>query len=39
MPWSSRVVEGSVNRFKMLECQTDGRAAFPLLRKRVLLVR
>jgi transposase len=38
MPWSSGVVEGNVNRLKMLKRQTFGRAAFPLLRKRVLLV-
>jgi hypothetical protein len=39
MPWSSGVVEGNVNRVKMLKRQTYGRAAFPLLRKRVLLVK
>ena len=38
MPWSSGVVEGNVNRLKMLKRQTFGRAAFPLRRKRVLLV-
>ena len=38
MPWSSGVVEGNVNRVKMLKRQTYGRASFPLLRKRVLLV-
>ena len=38
MPWSSGVVEGNANRVKMLKRQTYGRAAFPLLRKRVLLV-
>jgi transposase len=38
MPWNSGVVEGNVNRVKMLKRQTYGRAAFPLLRKRVLLV-
>jgi transposase len=38
MTWSSGVVEGNVNRLKMLKRQTYGRAAFPLLRKRVLLV-
>jgi hypothetical protein len=38
MPWSSGVVEGNVNRVKMLKRQTYGRAAFPRLRKRVLLV-
>jgi transposase len=38
MNWSSGVVEGNVNRVKMLKRQTYGRAGFPLLRKRVLLV-
>jgi transposase len=38
MTWSSGVVEGNVNRLKMLKRQTYGRAASPLLRKRVLLV-
>ena len=43
MPWNSGVVEGNVNRtFKMIKRQMYGRAAFPqafpLLRKRVLLV-
>jgi transposase len=37
MPWSSGVVEGNVNRIKMLKRQMYGRATFPLLRKRVLL--
>ena len=37
MTWSSGVVEGNVNRLKMLKRQTYGRAAFSLLRKRVLL--
>jgi transposase len=37
MPWSSGVVEGNVNRLKMLKRQTYGRASFALLRKRVLL--
>jgi Transposase len=37
MPWSSGVVEGTVNRIKMLKRQMYGRATFPLLRKRVLL--
>ena len=36
-PWSSGVVEGNVNRVKMLKRQTYGRAGFLLLRKRVLL--
>jgi transposase len=37
MPWSSGVVEGNVNRLKMLKRQMYGRATFGLLRKRVLL--
>jgi transposase len=37
LPWSSGVVEGNVNRIKMLKRQMYGRASFPLLRKRVLL--
>ncbi|MFF4306902.1 transposase [Streptomyces sp. NPDC001601] len=36
-PWYSGVVEGHVNRIKMLRRQTFGRARFVLLRKRVLL--
>ncbi|HEY9368295.1 MAG TPA: hypothetical protein VIU94_07580, partial [Streptomyces sp.] len=37
LPWSSGVVEGHVNRIKMLKRQMHGRAGFDLLRKRVLL--
>ncbi|MFC9057260.1 transposase [Streptomyces sp. NPDC057074] len=37
LPWSSGVVEGHVNRIKMLKRQMFGRAGFDLLRKRVLL--
>jgi transposase len=37
LPWSSGVVEGNVNRLKMLKRQMYGRASFELLRKRVLL--
>ena len=37
LPWSSGIVEGNVNRLKMIKRQMYGRAAFPLLRKRVLL--
>lgn len=37
LPWSSGVVEGHVNRIKMLKRQMYGRAGFELLRKRVLL--
>src|SRR5260370_4889847 len=36
LPWSSGVVEGTVNRIKMIKRQMYGRAGFPLLRKRVL---
>jgi transposase len=35
--YSSGVVEGTVNRIKMLKRQMYGRASFDLLRKRVLL--
>ncbi len=35
--WNSGVVEGNVNRIKMLKRQMYGRAGFELLRKRVLL--
>jgi len=37
MPWNSGTVEGNVNKLKMIKRQMYGRAAFPLLRKRVLL--
>jgi transposase len=37
LPWNSGVVEGHVNRIRMLERQTFGRAGFALLRNRVLL--
>jgi hypothetical protein len=37
LPWNSGIVEGTVNKIKMLKRQTYGRAGFPLLRKRVLL--
>lgn len=37
LPWNSGVVEGHVNRIKMLKRQMLGRAGFRLLRKRVLL--
>lgn len=36
-PWNSGVVEGHVNRIKMLKRQMFGRAGFAHLRKRVLL--
>ncbi|EHM30428.1 IS6 family transposase [Streptomyces sp. W007] len=37
LPWSSGIVEGHVNRIKMIKRQMYGRAGFGLLRKRVLL--
>ncbi|WP_217213860.1 hypothetical protein [Streptomyces sp. AC550_RSS872] len=37
LPWNSGVVEGHVNRIKMLKRQMFGRTGFSLLRKRVLL--
>jgi transposase len=37
MAWNSGIVEGNVNRLKMLKRQMYGRATFGLLRKRVLL--
>ncbi|MFF5809499.1 transposase [Streptomyces sp. NPDC012746] len=37
LPWNSGVVEGHVNRIKVLKRQMFGRAGFHLLRKRVLL--
>ncbi|MFL1906117.1 transposase [Streptomyces tauricus] len=37
LPWNSGVVEGHVNRIKMLKRQMFGRAGFEFLRKRVLL--
>ncbi|MER5279363.1 transposase [Streptomyces sp. NPDC002809] len=37
LPWSSGIVEGHVNRIKMIKRQMYGRASFSLLRKRVLL--
>jgi transposase len=37
LPWNSGVVEGHVNRIKMLKRQMFGRSGFALLRKRVLL--
>jgi transposase len=36
-PWSSGQAEGQVNRLKLLKRQSYGRAAFDLLRRRVLL--
>ncbi|MET9904724.1 hypothetical protein [Streptomyces sp. NPDC006446] len=35
--WNSGVVEGHVNRIKMLKRKMFGRAGFDLLRQRVLL--
>jgi transposase len=37
LPWNSGVVEGHVNRIKMLKRQIFGRAGFQLLRKRALV--
>jgi len=37
LPHSSGVVEGNVNRIKMIKRQMYGRAGFDLLRKRILL--
>ena len=37
LPWSSGVVEGHVNRIKMLKRQMYGRAGPDLLRRRILL--
>lgn len=37
LPYNSGVVEGHVNRIKMLKRQMFGRAGFALLMKRVLL--
>jgi transposase len=37
LPWSSGVVEGHVNRIKMLKRQMYGRANPDLLRRRILL--
>lgn len=36
LPWSNGPVEGAVNRLKLIKRQMYGRAAFPLLRARVL---
>ncbi|WP_285571981.1 MULTISPECIES: hypothetical protein [unclassified Streptomyces] len=36
-PRTSGIVEGNVNRIKMIKRQMYGRARFKLLRKRVLL--
>jgi len=35
LPWTSGVVDGNLNRIKMLKHQTYGRASCRLLRKRV----
>ncbi|WP_369405191.1 transposase [Streptomyces sp. NRRL S-87] len=37
LPWSSGVVEGHVNRIRMIKRQMYGQAGFDLLQKRVLL--
>lgn len=36
LPYSNGVLEGQVNRLKLLKRQGYGRAAFPLLRQRIL---
>jgi transposase len=36
LPYSSAVMEGNVNKIKMIKRQMYGRAGFPLLRKRVI---
>ncbi|WP_413252396.1 transposase [Streptomyces lydicus] len=36
LPWNSGIVEGHVNRIKMIKRQMYGRAGFSLLRKRVI---
>lgn len=36
LPWSNGQVEGQVHRLKLIKRQMYGRAAFPLLRSRVL---
>ena len=36
LPYSSAAMEGNVNKIKMIKRQMYGRAAFPLLRKRVI---
>jgi transposase len=38
LSWNSGIAEGNVNRLKMIKRQMYGRASFPLLRKRVLLM-
>jgi transposase len=37
LPYSSAAMEGNVSKIKMIKRQMYGRAAFPLLRKRVIL--
>jgi transposase len=36
LPYSNSVLEGQVNRLKLIKRQGYGRAAFPLLRQRIL---
>ncbi len=38
LPWSNDLLEGHVNRLKLLKRNMDGRARLPLLRSRVLHV-
>jgi transposase len=35
-PWSNGVVEGKINKLKLIKRMMYGRAEFPLLRQRVL---
>ncbi|WP_426368953.1 transposase [Streptomyces sp. E-08] len=37
LPWNFGIVEGHVNRIKMIKRRMYGRAGFGLLRKQVLL--
>jgi transposase len=37
LPWSNGMVEGKVNKLKLIKRQMYGRAGFDLLRKRVIL--
>lgn len=38
LPYSNGPTEGVINKIKMLKRQTYGKASFPLLRKRILLM-
>jgi len=37
LPWSTGLVEGAMNRLKMVKRTMFGRASFALLQRRVLL--